>query len=162
MSLERRSVELRGLSVGSGAEASGSTVGGRAIVYDVRSELLEGCFREVIRPGAIRFRDDLLVLAGHDPQHVLGRVSAGTARVWDDGAGVRFEASLPDTTYARDLTTSMARGDVCQCSFAMTVRADDWYVDTDGQMVREVLLADVPELSIVAMPAYPATEAAIT
>ena len=160
MDLERRSVELRG--AGSGASASGPrTIRGRAIVFDTRSELLEGTFREVIRPGSIRLRDDLLVLAGHDPQHVLGRVSAGTARVWDDGTGIAFEVVLPDTSYARDLTASMDRGDVCACSFAMYVRADDWHMD-GSEMVREVLAADVPELSVVAMPAYPATEASVT
>lgn len=163
MALERRSVELRGIGTGSGASASGpGRISGRAIVYDSRSEIIEGVFREIIRPGAIRLADDVLVLAGHDPQHVLGRVSARTARVWDDGLGVCFEVELPDTTYGRDLAVSMERGDVVACSFAMQVRADEWYADRTGQMIREVLLAEVPELSIVAMPAYPATAASIT
>lgn len=151
------------MSMGLGASAPGpGLISGRAIVFDVRSELLEGVFREIIRPGAIRLRDDLLVLAGHDHKHVLGRVNAGTARAWDDGTGIRFEAELPDTTYARDLAASMARGDVCACSFAMNVRADEWYVDATGQMVREVLDAEVPELDVVALPAYPATQASVT
>lgn len=162
MSIERRSIELRGASMGSGASASGpGRIIGRAITYDSRSELLEGVFREVIRPGAIRLREDLLVLAGHDPQHVLGRTSAGTARAWDDGAGISFEVELPDTTYARDLAASMTRGDVCKCSFAMRVLVEEWTMD-GADVVREVLAADVLELSVVAMPAYPATEASIT
>lgn len=163
MALERRSVELRGIGSGSGASASGpGRISGRAIVFDSQSELLEGVFREIIRPGAIRLGDDLLILAGHDPQHVLGRISAGTARAWDDGHGIAFEVELPDTTYARDLAASMERGDVFSCSFAMHVRADEWYADRSGQMIREVLLADVPELSVVALPAYPATSASVT
>ncbi|NTU70258.1 MAG: HK97 family phage prohead protease [Coriobacteriia bacterium] len=160
--IERRSIELRGAGIGPGASAPGpGLISGRAIVYDSRSELLEGTYREVIRPGSIRLRDDLLVLAGHDHQHVLGRVNSGTARAWQDGAGVLFEAELPDTVYARDLAASMARGDVCQCSFAMIVNADEFYVD-GATVVREILSADVLELSIVAMPAYKATEATIT
>jgi hypothetical protein len=163
MTLERRSTELRGTGMGPGASAPGpGRISGRAIVYDSRSELLEGVFREIIRPGAIRLRDDVLILAGHDPQHVLGRVSAGTARVWDDGRGISFEVTLPDTTYARDLVASMERGDVFSCSFAMHVQRDEWYADPTGQMMREVLLADVPELSVVCSPAYPATAATIT
>lgn len=162
MGVERRSVELRGISGGSGASASGpARIAGRAIVYDSPSQLLEGTFIEVIRPGSIRLSDDLFVFAGHDHQHVLGRVNAGTARVWDDGSGISFEVELPDTTYARDLVASMERGDVCSCSFAMSVRADEWYVD-GGVAKREVLLADVVELSVVSMPAYRATEATIS
>lgn len=162
MDLERRSVELRGTSAGSDASASGpGRIAGLAIVYDVRSELLEGSFLEVIRPGAIRLKEDMLVLAGHNPQHVLGRVTSGTARAWGDASGIRFEVDLPDTSYARDLIASMARGDVCQCSFAMKVIADEWYVD-GATVIREVLLAEVPELSIVSMPAYRTTEAALS
>jgi len=162
MNIERRSIELRASATGPDASASGlGRISGRAIVYDSRSEVLENAYREIIRPGSIRLCDQLLVLAGHNPQHVLGRVSNGTARVWDDGRGICFDVELPETTYARDLRASMARGDVHQCSFAMQVRADDWRMDCDVA-VREVLLADVLELSIVALPAYPATEAAIT
>ena len=147
--------------MGSDASASGpGRISGRAIVFNQRSELLEGTFREVIRPGAIGLAEDLLVLAGHNQQHVLGRVSAGTARAWDDGMGVVFQVDMPDTSYARDLAASVARGDVCACSFGMNVQADEWYVDGDV-VVREVLLADVPELSIVAMPAYKTTAASL-
>lgn len=162
METERRSIELRNAIGGSGASAPDpGRISGRAIVFDSRSELLEGTYREVIRPGSIRLADDLLVLAGHDHQHVLGRVSAGTARAWDDGHGISFEVSLPDTTYARDLAESMARGDVCACSFAMYVNADEFYVD-GSEVVREILSADVIELSVVAMPAYRATAATVT
>jgi hypothetical protein len=159
--IERRSITLDA-QMGPGASPSGPVrITGHAIVYDSRSELLEGAYREVIRPGSIRLADDLLVLAGHNPEHVLGRTSAGTARAWDDGTGIAFEVALPDTAYARDLAASMARGDVAQCSFAMRVRADEWRMDPDAA-VREVLLADVLELSVVSMPAYKATGASIT
>lgn len=159
--VERRSIELRASANGPDASASGlGRISGRAIVYDSRSEVLEGAYREVIRPGAIRLSDQLLVLAGHNHQHVLGRVSTGTARVWDDGQGICFDVELPDTGYARDLKASMARGDVHQCSFAMEVHAEDWRLDPDVA-VREVLLCHVLELSIVSLPAYPATDASI-
>lgn len=139
------------------------TMRGRAIVYDSLSDDLGG-FRERFRPGSVRLAPDLVILSSHNPSTVLGRTAAGTAWAYDDGAGIVFEVSPPDTQWARDLGVSMERGDIQTCSFAFRVPpgGDDFYYDhTRNGVIRDVFEAEVSELSIVAMPAYPATQAAV-
>ena len=139
------------------------TIRGRAITYGSVSQDLGG-FRELFRPGSVRLASDLVILANHNPSMVLGRTSSGTARAWDDGQGVRFEADAPDTQWARDLQTSMERGDIAACSFAFRVPpgGDEFYYDQTRQtVIREVFTAEVSELSVCTLPAYPATEAAV-
>lgn len=163
MKPETRTAVLSDLRAsGTASAANRRTVSGRAIVYGAMSLDLGG-FRETFRPGSVRLVDDLRILFGHDTSKVLGRTTAGTARAFDDGKGIAFEVELPDTTYARDLSALIERGDVTQCSFAFVCRDDTFYFnDTYGTVVREVIDAEVSELSIVAMPAYEATTATIT
>ena len=161
MDLERRSAPLSAPRASQEAAQGPRMMYGRAITYDSLSEDLGG-FREVFRPGSVKLREDLAVLEGHEPRHVLGRTSAGTARAWDDGRGVVFEVEAPDTQWARDLAVSMERGDIGQCSFAFrTIREDYYYDQARETVIREVREAEVCELSIVAMPAYPATKALV-
>lgn len=159
--IERRDAALSGLRVAGGAEGAAGLMSGRAITYGALSEDLGG-YRERFMPGSVRLAPDMLVLHNHDSAHVLGRTSAGTARLRDDGAGIVFEVDPPDTTWARDLAVSMRRGDVRQCSFLFRALSDDFYYDDKaGCVVREVRTAEVAEISIVAMPAYPDTDAAL-
>ena len=48
-------------------------------VFDCRSELIFGSFREIIRPGAFDdvLGDDVRALFNHDPNFILGRSAAG-------------------------------------------------------------------------------------
>jgi len=161
MELERRTAVLSEVRASAPAAQGPRTIAGRAIVYGSLSEDLGG-FREVFKPGSVHLADDLLILFGHDARTVLGRTRAGTGRAWDDGLGIMFEAEPPATTWARDLAVSMERGDIASCSFAFRSIDDYWfYSDLHQTVIREVLGAEVSELSIVSMPAYRATEAAM-
>lgn len=156
---ETRSVQTRDIVVSSSKAAP--LIRGRAIVYNSLSEDLGG-FREVFKPGSVRLADDLLILQGHDTNRVLGRTSAGTAHVKDDGLGIVFEADPPATTWASDLMVSMSRNDVRQCSFRFRCIRDDYHYDSRLQtVVRTVHEAEVSELSIVTLPAYTATESTV-
>ena len=64
----------------------------------------------------------------------------------------------PDTTWARDLITSMQRGDINQMSFGFFVRDQEWDRQ-DGQSIRFLNEVDVFDVSIVTYPAYPQTSA---
>jgi HK97 family phage prohead protease len=130
---------------------------GRAIVYDALSEDLGG-FREKFAPGSVRLDDDLLALFDHDTSMVLGRASAGTLEASDGPDGVDMTAYPPDTTWARDMRVSMERGDIRHMSFRFIPIEDDWQVVGDI-VVRTVTEAEVIELSVVSMPAYPQTSA---
>jgi len=137
------------------AAGSIGKIGGLFIPYSSRSQDLG--FFEVIKPGA--FTDENLqygqvaALWNHDSGQVLGRVSAGTLRLWQDAAGVHGEIDLPDTQAGRDCLTLVRRGDVTNCSFGFKVIKDSWK-NGNNQQQREIISAELLEISIVAFPAY--------
>ena len=154
----RPDIEYRSLPVALSVDqapdvgGAGPTITGRAIVYGSLSEDLGG-YREVIAPGAVTFAPDVLALFDHNTSQVIGRTSSGTLEVADDGQGVTVKMTPPDTTWARDLLTSMRRGDIKQMSFGFRVRDCQWYEEA-GQPRRLLTDIYVLELSAVAMPAY--------
>ncbi|HEY0701259.1 MAG TPA: HK97 family phage prohead protease [Candidatus Acidoferrales bacterium] len=142
---------------------------GHAAVFNQLSEDL-GYYREKIMPGAfsdhLKTDPDIRALFNHDPSIVLGRTKSGTLRVNEDKLGLAFDCDMPDTQSARDLMTSIDRGDVDQCSFGFRVVKQKWSeepdpTDTSGQrtmIVREVHAAQVFDVSPVTYPAYPQTD----
>jgi uncharacterized protein len=146
---------------------AGKTPGleGYAAVFNQLSEDL-GWFRETVMPGA--FADclaadpDVRALFNHDPSTVLGRTTAKTLRLAEDSKGLHFTVDLPDTQSARDLLTSIERGDVSQCSFGFRVRRQKFAEETDAagdetSLIRELHAVDVFDVSPVTFPAYPQT-----
>ena len=147
--------------------ASGDTpdrIQARAIVYGAVSEDLGG-WREVFAPGSVELDPDLRMLFDHQTSMVIGRQSAGTLDAMDDGSGIVATGYPPDTQWARDLRTSMERGDINQMSFRFWALEDDivWVpseaAEDGGYVLRTVLKAIVNEVSVVAIPAYPQTVA---
>lgn len=118
-----------------------------------------GGFREQIHPNAfnkcLTANPDVRGLWNHDPNHILGRTTAGTLRLQVDNVGLQYEIDPPDTTVARDLMVSMERGDITQSSFGFVCINDDWRQDIDGTIVRTVLEAELFDVSPVTFPAYP-------
>ena len=134
---------------------------GYAAVFDKYSEEMWG-FYERIKPGAFAevLTDDVRALFNHDCNHVLGRSRAGTLSVKEDENGLAVEIELPDTQTARDLCTSMERGDIDQMSFAFTVAESDWDAEHDGKPVRTInKIKRLYDVSVVTVPAYPDTSA---
>ena len=78
----------------------------------------------------------------------------------EDSTGLRVEIDPPDTSVARDLLTSIERGDVTGMSFGFIVREDDWSQDDDG-ITRELRDVDIFDVSVVTFPAYPDTSVAV-
>lgn len=131
---------------------------GYAAKFDVLSEDLGG-FREKIDPHAfdacLRGKPDCRALWNHNPDHVLGRTTAGTLRLWTDSLGLRYEIDPPDTSIANDLTVSLRRGDVNQSSFGFSCIRDAWSQDSGGNAIRTVLQAELFDCSPCTFPAYP-------
>ncbi len=120
-----------------------SRIIGYGSVFDSRSELIFGSFREIIRPGAFDevLNDDVRALFNHDPNFILGRRSAGTLALTVDERGLRYDITAPETQIIRDLVLApMQRGDINQSSFAFRVARDgeEWYQDEDGVVIREI------------------------
>lgn len=113
---------------------------GYGSVFDCRSELIFGSFREIIRPGAFDdvLGDDVRALFNHDPNFILGRSAAGTLNLSVDERGLRYDIQAPETQTIRDLVLApMQRGDINQSSFAFRVARDgeEWYQDEDGVVI---------------------------
>ena len=135
------------------------TVKGYLAVYNQRSVDL-GNFTEIVAPGAftnsLKVSPDVRLLANHDWTKPLARTASGTLTLRDDSHGLGFTGTLPDTTYARDLSESMSRGDVTGCSFGFNCDDDSW-ANTDDGVVRTLRAVSLIEGSIVTVPAYPQT-----
>lgn len=136
-----------------------------AAKYNKQSEKLWD-FYEVFEPGC--FADaltdsDIRALVNHDPNLVLARNTSGTLVIQDNDTGLLCSFGLPDTSYARDLAESMARGDISQCSIAFTIAEDEWiYNSQESFWLRKIhKVKRLYDVSVVTYPAYPDTEASL-
>lgn len=164
--VERRVVPATELRVANGdAGANDKRIVGHAALFNSLSEDLGG-FREVIAPGAFKdaiMASDVRALFNHDPNFVLGRVKAGTLKVSEDERGLAIDNTPPDTQWARDLVTSMERGDIDQMSFGFRIaKGGDTWSTTNGQTLRTITkVEELLDVSPVTYPAYPETSVAL-
>lgn len=147
------------------AEGEPPKITGYAAVFNSLSENLGG-FREQIAPGAFSEAigvDDVRALWNHNPDHILGRTRAKTLTLREDERGLAIEIIPPDTQLARDLMTSMERGDVTQMSFAFSVKPNgqNWGTGADGEDVRTLTNVHLYDVSPVTYPAYTDTTVAV-
>jgi uncharacterized protein len=140
------------------AEGQPPKVSGYAAVFEQFSDDLGGWF-ERIQTGAFTNslkNDDVRALLNHDPNNLLGRKSSGTLRLSEDSTGLGFEIDPPDTQYARDMITSIRRGDLSQMSFAFRTIQDSWEIIGD-KIIRTLMEVKLYDVSPVVFPAYSQT-----
>ena len=132
-------------------------------VAKFNSETRIGRYREIIAPGA--FTDslnsgaDILALADHDTNAVIGRSKSGTLTLTEDSEGLAFTLNVPNTTRGNDILELAQRNDLGGMSFGFRVRenGDTW--DGDLRTLRNV---DLFEVSVVsAHPAYGETSISV-
>ena len=159
--IEIRTIETEPIELRAAADGDGMTFTGFAARYDVPSLPLP--FVERIAPGAfaktLRSRNDIRMYVNHDDRMVLGSSRAKTLRLEDRTEGLFVEADLPDTSYGRDLSTLISRGDVRTMSFGFSTVKDAWNADGSERTLREVRLHEVSVVTGVA--AYPQTSASV-
>ncbi len=148
----------------------GPMISGYAAVFNAPSETLSDPFGlswvETIKRGAFSKtlqEQDIRALVNHDPNYVLGRNKAGTLALTENRKGLQIAITPPDTQWARDLLTSMKRGDVSQMSFAFKVPEgkDKWRHDENKALHRELQEVLLYDVSVVTFPAYPQTSAVV-
>ena len=144
---------------------SGAVIEGHAAVFDSWSETLGGIFPFVEKVSKGAFKDsigkyDIRALFNHDPNYVLGRNLAGTLELEEDDVGLRVKITPPNTSWAKDIMTSIRRGDISQMSMGFIVEKDEWSTDKgmDTRDLKKVRLFDV---SPVTFPAYTATDVGV-
>ena len=131
---------------------------GYGSIFNSRSENLGG-FYEYISPTAISeetiAKSDVRALINHDANLVLARSTTGTLDLSIDEKGLRYEFSIPETSYGKDLAINMKNGNLNQSSFAFTVAVDEWSTDEDGNDIRTITSIDrLYDVSPVTYPAY--------
>lgn len=119
-------------------------------------------FQERFLPGAfakdLASGRDVLALVGHELSKVLARRSNGTLTLREDEAGLWVEIRPNmETSFAQDLVALVRRGDLKQMSIGFVATKDRWVNDPQVGRIREVLEAELLEVSIVSLPAYAGT-----
>lgn len=153
-------IEKRSRLIETRAEG-GKKIGGYAAIFNTEADI-GGWFREKIAPGAFAeaIKGDVRALLDHDHGRVIGRTTAGTLRLSEDDKGLAVEIDLPDTTDGRDAAVLIERGDLTGMSFGFIVTKQTW--DETGEIpLRTIEKMELHEVSVVAFPAYDATEIAL-
>ena len=93
---------------------SANELTGIAVPYGQLSHPIQGAgrsFREKMKPGALTYDDNTVMLTQHDQQGIpLARVGAGTLSFRETKDGLEFTATLPDSR--PDLREALERGDM--------------------------------------------------
>ena len=168
MKTERRMIQMptAKIEVRKDDDGKQTVKGYAAVFYDgtpgTEYELWPGLV-ERIAPGAF---DDVLsadvrALFNHDVNFVLGRTSAGTARVFVDSHGLGFEITPPASR--ADVIEALERGDVTGSSFTFDVYSEggklSYEVEGDHEVRTIEKVARLLDVGPVTFPAYEGTEA---
>lgn len=138
------------------SEEETKTISGYALKFDEPSKDLGG-FVEVITPEALKEVDfsNCFLLYDHDYSKPLASVKSDTLKLEVDDIGLHFEATLNDTTYAKDVYENVSKGVVDAMSFGFELGIDSFDKDEEGTVTRSVKnIKNVPEISVVTLPAY--------
>lgn len=158
--IERRAtgpVELR-----AAADDQPARLVGYAAVFNSLSEDLGG-FREIILPGAFNRAlgqaREVKALVNHNEDRILAGTSATPPlKMSVDERGLLVE--IPIDEEDPDGRTTLRRvqtGKLNRMSFGFRTLADQWRTE-QGEPIRELLDLELFDVSVVAYPAYPATE----
>lgn len=144
------------------SETEGRTIKGYSAVFGDIYEVWED-MRETIAPGAFDGCDmtDVVALFNHDSENLLARVKdgKGTLTLKVDEKGLYFEFDAPNTTIGNDVLENVKLENIRGCSFAFTVREDNWEEKEDGTILRTIVkVKKLYDVGPVVNPAYEATE----
>jgi HK97 family phage prohead protease len=160
MSLERRSftgdVEIR-------AKGDTFTAYGYAARFNTLSQNLGG-FVEMVAPGTFTKtvkEADIRGLFNHDANFPLGRLKAGTLRLWEDDEGLAYELDLPNSPLGHNVAESLRRHDVTGSSFGFRTIEDEWGETGDGFPLRTLKAVALRDVGPVTFPAYTSADSAL-
>lgn len=136
-------------------ESDAKTISGYAMKFNEPSKDLGG-FTEVITPEALEEVDfsDVYLLYNHDYSKPLASTKAGTLKLEVDEVGLKFEAELPDTSYANDVYENISSNIIDSMSFGFQLGVDSF--TKEGKEIKRSIdkIDALNEISIVTIPAY--------
>jgi uncharacterized protein len=165
--IERRDMLLEGLELRVDETSGAPIVSGYAAVFNSLSDVIFewdlGRFREKILPGAFRrtINNQNVPLLVEHANLPLATTRAGTLLLAEDDHGLHYESTLePSDPDVQRLVPKMRRGDLNKSSFGFIALQESMDESTKPRtrIIHEARLFDV---SIVARPAYPATDARV-
>lgn len=146
--------EIRSASIGT----ENKKLVGYVVRWNSLSEVIWDEFVEQFAPNAfadsLNANEDIRALYEHDYKQLLGRTRSGTLSLIEDSVGLRFELTPPDTQLGRDVLTLVERGDIAGMSFGFRALKESWDV-TPKPYIRTVLAAELREITVTSIPAYP-------
>lgn len=148
-------------------EDKGRFIEGYASVFNHRSKpIFENgkLFYEVIARNAfdeaLAAKQDVKFRFNHLRDSILARTRSKTLELSTDDNGLKYRASVPNTTLGNDVYEQIQRGDIFENSFAFIVRKGDdvWSIDNEGNNIRTVnKVSALIDVSLVIDGAYSET-----
>lgn len=130
---------------------------GYAAVFNQEISMSWG--KEKIIPGAftrtLEERPDVLALFDHQTNAVIGRASAGTLLLKQDGYGLKIRLIPPQTQLGRDVMELVKTRHIRSMSFGFIVEKERF----EKGNVRAITDVTLYEVSLVSFPAYDGTSA---
>ena len=166
MKLERRFTNTEAGPVGIETREDGSRVltgygavfykkSGKGTEYRLWDDLVERIAPTAF-DRALSESDDARGLFNHDPNKLLGRVSAKTMRLSVDKRGLKYEIDIPETTTGADVAMMVSRGDLTGSSFSFVPEKVTW-TEEKKQEVRLIESVRLFDTGPVTYPAYDST-----
>lgn len=120
-----------------------------------REKIDEAAFDDVLARNP-----DVRLLVDHEGVP-LARTKSGTLDLSKDEIGLRSWARISGKR--ADVIDALERGDLDQMSFAFTIEEDEWNEDKKTGLVERTIkrVGELFDVSLVAFPAYPDTDAAL-
>lgn len=147
-----------------GEEKASRALQGHAAIFDTPANIA-GLFDEIIKPGAFKRaleeKQEVFALVNHDPGKILGNSRSGTLSMREDKTGLAVDVDLPETSTGEEARVLVERGDLSKMSFGFIATEEKWTERKDQPPLREVLDADLFDVSVVAFPAYDGTDVAV-
>jgi HK97 family phage prohead protease len=124
--------------------------------YKFREKFQNGAFDEYLKSGA-----DTKFLVDHDTGKVLGRSNKGTLTLASDTVGLKYSLELPNTTLGNDAHEDVRTGNKEYISVGFKKISELWDESDETNVIRTVVKANLPEISLTAWPAYEQTTASV-
>ncbi len=118
--------------------------------------MARGAFKKFLADG-----NDVIALVEHNLRERLARRGSGTLQLWEDDKGLAFEIAPPNTEVGRSTLEHVRRKDFAGMSFRFKADADEWDLLANPMLRTVKSVSHMPEVSVVMIPAYPATTAEV-
>lgn len=158
----RKAYFLSELQIRESEEGAGKYIEGYFAVFDKNTELWKGCYEKIARGAFTKsiLENDIRCLFNHNPDIVLGRLSAKTLELIEDDHGLWGRVRInEDDQQAMAVYARVKRGDISGCSFGFyeedTGEGPEY---KNGDCYWTIRVADTHEVSICTFPAYEQTE----